>query len=232
MEIPKPSELIEKVFFINNEDSFNEIALNIFRFQYYNNFVYRQFCEAIKKAPSNVKKISDIPFLPISFFKTHEIKAFVTSPDVIFKSSGTTGVVTSQHYIKEIGIYEQSFKNTFEKFYGAASDYCILGLLPSYLERENSSLVFMVRKLIEESGHHKSGFYLYNHQNLADTLKELDAAGQKTMLIGVTYALMDFAKEFQMKLTNTIVMETGGMKGREKEMVRTEVHAILKKPLG
>jgi phenylacetate-coenzyme A ligase PaaK-like adenylate-forming protein len=228
MEIPKTSELTEKVFSIQNDEDFSQIALDVFRFQYYNNPVYKQFCNVIDRTPQKVAAWEQIPFLPISLFKTHPVVTFEGEPEIIFKSSGTTGSATSSHFVKQTTIYQKSFLLAFERFYGKAEDYCILGLLPSYLERGDSSLVFMVKELIERSGHPQSGFYLYEHEQLADVLAGLEAKGQRTLLIGVTYALLDFAKENQLELKNTIIMETGGMKGRGKEMVRSEVHQLIK----
>lgn len=232
MEIPKTNELAEKVFSISNDEELGQIALEVFRFQYYNNPVYRQFCDVIDRTPPKVAALEQVPFLPISFFKTHPVITFEGEPEIIFKSSGTTGSTTSSHFVKETELYQRSFLIAFERFYGKAEDYCILGLLPSYLERGDSSLVFMVKELIERSGHPQSGFYLYEHHQLAHVLTGLEAAGQKTLLIGVTYALLDFANEYQMNLNNTIVMETGGMKGRGIELVRSEVHQIIKNAFG
>jgi len=232
MEIPKTTELAQKVFAISNEKELCQIALDLFRFQYYNNPVYRQFCNVIDKKPEKVVAWEQIPFLPISFFKTHPVVSFEGQPQVTFKSSGTTASTASNHFVKEKAIYQKSFLLAFQKFYGSVADYCILGLLPSYLERGDSSLVFMVKELIERSGHPQSGFYLYEHDQLARALKAVEAAGQKTLLIGVTYALLDFAKQHRLNLQHTIIMETGGMKGRGKELVRSEVHHILKNAFG
>ena len=227
-EIPKAEQLEEQVFSIMDVASFKTAALAVYCFQYYNNTVYRQYCDLLKATPQNVVDVMQIPFLPISFFKTHDVKAGQFSPQVVFESSSTTGTVPSRHLVKDKTIYEKSFQKGFETFYGNPQDYCILGLLPSYLERGGSSLVYMVDSLIQKSGHPQSGFYLYEHQKLAQTLSELEAKRQKTLLIGVTYALLDFAEQFPMSLKHTIIMETGGMKGRKKELVRDEVHQILK----
>ena len=228
MEIPKSSKLAERVFSITNDEEFRQIALDVFHFQYYNNPVYRRFCHIIGRTPGKAVAPTDIPFLPISCFKTHSVVAFEGTPELIFKSSGTTGMATSHHKVKDAAIYRESFLNGFKEFYGNIRDYCVLGLLPSYLERGDSSLIFMVNELIKRSGHQKSDFYLYNYQELAQVLQELENQGQKTLLIGVTHALIDFASVFPMSLHHTILMETGGMKGRGKELVRTEVHQILK----
>jgi hypothetical protein len=229
MEIPKTKELEEKVFAITNEKELSVIALEVFQFQYRYNPLYHDYCKALGKSPGKVTTITGIPFLPISFFKTHRIETTPFTAELIFKSSGTTGSVTSHHYVKHAALYEKSFLEGFKKFYGDVKDYCILGLLPSYLERGYSSLVYMVDHLIRESGHEGSGFYLNEFEKLDTTLKRLESAGQKTILIGVTYALLDFGRRFPQQLSNTIIMETGGMKGRGREMTRAELYEQLKK---
>lgn len=213
-------------------DEFESIALDIFRFQFEHNNIYRQYCEAIKTNTSSVSSIKNIPFLPISFFKTHEITTGLFEPALVFESSGTTGAVNSRHFVKEKEIYEESFLKTFELFYGPASNYCVIGLLPSYLERQHSSLVYMVNELINQCKHPSAGFYLYNTEKLYHTLLENEKNKQPTLLIGVTYALLDFAEKFQMNLQHTIIMETGGMKGRREELTREQVHQQLKQRLG
>ncbi|GAB3413065.1 long-chain-fatty-acid--protein ligase [Niabella aquatica] len=210
------------------EPDFEKIALDIFRFQYANNVIYRKYVDALKVDVSKIVKTATIPFLPIRFFKTHPITTGRFNPELIFESSGTTQTVNSKHLVKDAGIYEESFFSCFERFYGNAKDWCVLGLLPSYLERKHSSLVYMVQQLIEKSGHEKSGFYLYDFKQLAHTLAVLEEQGQQTLLIGVTFALLDFAEKYPMPLHHTVVMETGGMKGRRTEMIRNEVHDILK----
>jgi hypothetical protein len=229
MEIPKTEELEDQVFSISDTADFIQTALSVFRLQYYNNSIYHAYCNLLKSTPDTINDLSQIPFLPISFFKTHTVVTTSFEPAVTFESSGTTGIATSRHYIKDIKLYERSFRTAFQHFYGPVEQYCVLGLLPSYLERSSSSLVYMVNDLIEKSNHPQSGFYLYDYQSLADTLEKLEAAGQKTLLIGVTYALLDFAEQYPMPLQHTLVMETGGMKGRKKELLRSEVHAQLKK---
>jgi len=218
---------IRNLVFQSNPD-FEKIALDIFRLQYNNNIVYKNYVDALKVNISQVDKTTAIPFLPIRFFKTHQVMTGNFSPDLIFESSGTTQTINSKHLVKDAGIYEESFFSCFERFYGNVKDWCVLGLLPSYLERKHSSLVYMVQQLIEKSGHEKSGFYLYDFKQLADALIALEKQGQKTLLIGVTFALLDFAEQYKLPLHNTIVMETGGMKGRRQEMIRNEVHDILK----
>lgn len=227
MEIPKAAELEQEVFSITNEKMFPGIALRVFAFQYIHNPLYRSFCDAVRRPPSRVGRVEDIPFLPISFFKSHSIMTGSFPPALHFRSSGTTGAAASRHLLKDPHLYEKSFLLCFERFYGPPEDYCILGLLPSYLERGDSSLVYMVQRLQERSGHPLGGFYLHNHARLAQTLRQLEAEGRKTLLIGVTYALLDFAQSHPMPLKSTIVMETGGMKGRGRELVRSEVHTLL-----
>src|SRR6187402_344755 len=222
------SEWPDKIFSVT-ESSFRQLALDIFHFQYEANSIYRSYVNALGKTPSDVDEIEKIPFLPISFFRTDEIKAGKFNAEVIFKSSGTTQTINSQHHVKDVSIYTQSFTTSFKKIYGELQGWCILGLLPSYLEKGNSSLVYMVDDLIKRSQHPQSGFYLYDLEKLKETLLSLERSNQKTLLIGVTYALLDFAEKFPMPLANTIIMETGGMKGRREELTRMEVHDRLKK---
>lgn len=222
--------------FVNNifKDTldFEAAALSLFHFQYNNNAVYRQWCESISVPPASVNAISKIPFLPISFFKTKKVVSGVFEPSLIFESSGTTQTINSQHLVKDGAIYEQSFIAAFEREYGPVKDWCVIGLLPSYLERQHSSLVVMVDKFIRLSTQQESGFYLYEHDKLAEVLQQLEMRGQKTLLIGVTFGLLDFAEKHALHLKHTIVMETGGMKGRRQEMTRAEVHALLKAGFG
>ena len=222
------SEWHDKVFSVT-ESGFRQLALDIFHFQYDANSVYRSYVNALGKGSSGVDEIEKIPFLPISFFKTDEIKVGKFNAEVIFKSSGTTQKINSQHHVKNVSIYIQSFTTAFKKIYGEPLEWCVLGLLPSYLEKGNSSLVYMVDDLIKQSHHPQSGVYLYDLEKLKDTLLALERANQKTLLIGVTYALLDFAEKFDLPLANTIIMETGGMKGRREELTRMEVHDQLKK---
>lgn len=206
---------------------FDELALQVFHFQYQHNELYRRYVDTLNTDISSVALVEQIPFLPISFFKTHAVRTGFTAESLLFESSGTTGQVPSRHYVKDAAIYLQSFRKGFEREYGTAEQWCILGLLPSYLERQHSSLVYMVDQLVRDSGHPLSGFYLYDHEKLAERLQQLEAAGQRTLLIGVTFGLLDFAEAFPMPLSNTILMETGGMKGRKEEMTRAQVHAML-----
>ncbi|RYY50897.1 MAG: acyl transferase [Chitinophagaceae bacterium] len=223
---------ILKELFKENNAAWPDLALNIFRIQYRLNEVYRQFCDILRVEPAAVNSISQIPFLPIQLFKSRAIKTGSFTPATIFESSGTTGSVNSKHLVKDLGIYEQSFLSGFNKFYGEPRRYCILGLLPSYLERGNSSLVYMVNDLIEKSQHPDSGFYLQDHEQLHSVIASNEAKGQQTLLIGVTYALLDFAENYSLQLKHTIIMETGGMKGRREELTRAQVHSILKDSFG
>ena len=222
----------EKELFDFNISSFEDKALDSFHFQYRENEVYRQFADLTGVLPSEVRTIKDIPFLPIRFFKTHQVKTGVFEPDAVFESSGTSSTGNSKHYVKNLDLYRQSFLNGFKQCYGNPGDWCILALLPSYLERQTSSLVLMADELIKLSGHPDSGFYLNQFESLKDTLEKMEKQGQKTLLLGVTFALLDFSEACPMSLEHTIIMETGGMKGRKKEMTREEVHDQLKSQLG
>lgn len=220
------------IFNIKTEQMFNNLALEIFKFQFKNNKVYRSFCDLLYKHPSDVKTVEDIPFLPIQFFKTHQVLCSQDAVQQTFKSSGTTGSVTSKHYVTDLEIYKQSFRKGFQYFYGNIEDYVVLALLPSYLERSNSSLIYMVNDMITKSKHPESGFYLNNIFDLKDSLTCLNRQEKKVLLIGVSFALLDFVERFQFNLKNTIIMETGGMKGQRKELVREELHKKLKKGFG
>ena len=217
----------DKIFNVN-EGNFEDLALEIFQFQYRHNSIYRTYVDMLKFNPREINKLPDIPFLPIQFFKTHLVKTTDFEPAYEFQSSGTSQTINSHHFIGDIELYRQSFTRGFELFYGPVESWCIIGLLPSYLERQHSSLVFMVSELIRKSGHEQSGFYLYEYEELHDTLKNLEQNKQKTLLIGVTFALLDFAKEYPFLLKHTVIMETGGMKGRREEIVRDEVQQLLK----
>lgn len=218
----------DKIFLVQ-ENSFEQLALAIFHFQYDANTVYKSYVDALGIKPGVINKIEKIPFLPVSFFKTDKIKTGKFNAEKTFESSGTTHSVNSRHHIKDVSIYIESFTKAFENIYGDVAQWCILGLLPSYLEKGNSSLVYMVENLITKSPHPLSGFYLDDFDKLKETLISLEKGKQKTLLIGVTYALLDFAEKFPMKLSHTTIMETGGMKGRRKELTRIEVHEQLKK---
>ncbi len=215
------------IFTISSQKQFEKIALKTFRHQYDNNIVYREFCEFLNVEKGGVKLVTQIPFLPIQFFKTHNIVSTDAPVQTTFTSSGTTGTATSRHFVTDINLYEQSYRKAFSHFYGNIEDYVVLALLPSYLEREGSSLIYMVDDLIKLSNNEQSGFYLHNHDELIEKLITLDNAGQNVLLIGVTYALLDLIEKQRFNLHNTIIMETGGMKGRRREMIREELHQIL-----
>lgn len=217
-----------KIFSVT-DDNFNALALEIFRFQYARNDVYQAFVNAIGCDYDKVDRLEKIPFLPVRFFKSHKVVTTQFEPEAVFESSGTTGMINSRHYVKDLALYQESFLMGFEHFYGPVKDWCIIGLLPSYLERKGSSLVYMVNELINLSRHPMSGFYLHEYDQLAAVLTELEKSRQKTLLIGVTFALLDLAEQISMPLQHTLLMETGGMKGRRKEMIRQEVHDRLEK---
>ena len=224
----------EDIFQISSKKEFEKITLKVFRLQYDNNLVYQQFCNFLKKDKTNVKSLSEIPFLPIQFFKSHDVISSNEAIQHTFTSSGTTGMQTSKHLVTDVNWYEQSYRLGFSQFYGNIEDYCVLALLPSYLEREGSSLIYMVEDLIESSNHANSGFYLNNHTELLQKIGQLNKEGQNVILIGVTYALLDLieyaqATSFPLRElgSNLIIMETGGMKGKRKELIREELHTIL-----
>lgn len=222
----------DTIFNIQSSAEFESVSLELFKFQFQNNPVYRSFCDLLYRHPSDVKRLEEIPFLPIQFFKTHQLLSNTEPVEKIFSSSGTSGANTSQHYVTDLKIYEKSFRKGFQQFYAKVEDFVVLALLPSYLEREGSSLIYMVEDFIARSSHAESGFYLNNYSELHDLLTSLEAQNKKTLLIGVSYALLDLVERYQFQLKNTIVMETGGMKGRRKEMIREELHDILKSGFG
>lgn len=217
-----------KIFSVK-EKNFNSLALEIFHYQYRENPVYNSYADLLSIDPATIRSIEKIPFLPIQFFRTGPVKTGSFDPGIIFESSGTAATITSNHHVKDPGIYKESFSICFERFYGPVQQYCILGLLPSYLERKNASLVYMVEELIRVSGHPQSGFYLGDLERLAEVLNEGGANRQKTILFGVSFALLDLAEKRSFELKNTIVIETGGMKGRKREWVRAELHEKLKR---
>ena len=211
---------------------FKQHALELFKYQYENNTVYRSYCDLINNAYSEVSEVHQIPFLPIQFFKSHTVSCVSKAPDKIFLSSKTTGQIASRHFVNDLNIYHKSFEKGFNEFYGSIKDYAILALLPSYLERENSSLVYMANQLICQSKHPLSGFYLDEWDQLINTLQTLEKEGQKTILLGVTFALLILIEKKKLNLNNTIIMETGGMKGMRKEFVREAIHSSFKKGFG
>jgi hypothetical protein len=223
------SKIREKIF-SNDNFNFEEIALQLFDFQYTHNLVYKQFVDYLKINAAEVQTVQQIPFLPIEFFKTHRILTKNAETQKIFESSGTTGQITSKHLVADLALYEESFDKGFEQFYGNIEDWTILALLPSYLERDTSSLVYMVDDLIKKSKNPNSGFFLNNLDELAIKIKsQISNPKSQILLIGVTFALLDFAEQFSMDLSDVIIMETGGMKGRREELTREEVHTILTK---
>lgn len=211
---------------------FDVTCLDVFRYQQAHNALYRDFIAGIRLDPQKLSHVSEIPFLPVEFFKSHRILSEGMGTDLVFSSSGTTGTFTSKHYVADRKLYETSFREAFTRFYGNITDYCVLALLPSYLEREGSSLIYMARDLISASAHPDSGFYLHNLEELHRCLLRQEASGQKTLLLGVSFALLDFADAHPMELKHTLIMETGGMKGKRKELVREELHAYLCARLG
>ncbi|NKI26143.1 acyl transferase [Arenibacter sp. 6A1] len=220
------------IFHLSSTTEFNALTLEVFKFQYQHNLVYQEFCNHLGKNPDNISVVEDIPFLPIEFFKTKTVITGTDNHQALFTSSGTTGSEVSKHFVQDISLYEKSYLNAFKHFYGDIEEYCVLALLPSYLEREGSSLIYMAEDLIGKSKHPDSGFYLNNIEQLRETLKLLNLQNTKILLLGVSFALLDMAEEAPMALQNTIVMETGGMKGRKKEMIREELHALLRAGFG
>ena len=217
----------EEILYTVNEASFESIALELFRLQSSENDTYRSYISHLGVEPASVKTISAIPFLPIAFFKNHPIKSGAWSPDIVFTSSGTTGSVTSSHYVKDKMFYLSNTEKIFNRFFGEVSDYHFLALLPSYLEREGSSLIAMADYFIKASKSPHSGFYLNNYQELADKISKLRDNKKKVFLLGVSFALLDLAEQFKLDLSDCIVMETGGMKGRRAELTREELHTYL-----
>ncbi len=226
------SDIISKIFDSSAGASQDALILEIFRYQAAENEVYKRFVEALGLQPSAVQRVNDIPFLPVQLFKSHTIVSGDFIPEVTFSSSGTTGMEHSFHHVRYKEIYEQSYRRGFEYFYGNPEDYVILALLPSYQERNGSSLIYMVDDLINLSANADSGYFLYNHDDLYALLQRLQEKQKKVLLIGVTYALLDFTERYQLNFPNLIVMETGGMKGKRKEMIREELHQQLCKGFG
>ncbi len=213
------------IFTIKNLHGFEQKALEVFQFQAVHNPIYKSFIEHLGIAPQRVVRVEEIPFLPISFFKQHAVKTS-DKTEQVFSSSGTTGMQTSKHYVHNVGLYEESYRSAFKLFYGDISQYTLLALLPSYAEREGSSLIYMVDDLLQQA-QAGSGYYLHNHQELFETLENLKKLGKPTILLGVTYALLDFVEQFPINFPELIVMETGGMKGKRKELIREELHQAL-----
>lgn len=220
------------IFNIKSESDFKHKTFEVFKYQFENNTVYRSFCDLLNIHITDVTEISKVPFLPIGFFKTHKVISSQNSIQETFVSSGTTQNQTSKHYITDVSVYTRSYLSGFRKFYDNIEEYVVLALLPNYLEQKGSSLIYMVDDLIRCTKNSESGFFLKNHQKLAKKLHFLDKNGQKVLLIGVSFALLDLVENYQFELKNTIVMETGGMKGRRKELIRGELHNLLKEGFG
>ncbi|MEH0157907.1 acyl transferase [Limibacter armeniacum] len=221
------NQRIKDTILNNNDFSFTDTALEVFEYQALKNPLYKEYLSYLKVSVNDVKQLTDIPFLPIEFFKHHDILCEGVKPRIQFQSSGTTGSITSKHLVADPEFYQLSSQHAFEKLYGKLSDLHILALLPNYLEKGESSLVHMVDHFIKHAKQ-PSGFYLYEYEKLCETIKELKAAGEKILLIGVTFALLDLSEQYSIDLSDCILMETGGMKGRRKEMLRSEIHTIFK----
>ncbi len=222
--------LKDTIFASTDAHTFEQTALAIFNIQAAENSIYKQYIDALGIHPALVKNIQQIPFLPISFFKSHRVKTGHFTEEITFFSSGTTGMQTSKHFVKQLNVYQKSYLGAFQQFYGEPKKYAVLALLPNYVERGGSSLVYMAHDLIKKSGHAKSGFYLDNDDELQNTLHILAREKTPTLLLGVSFALLDLAEKLPSNFHHPAltVMETGGMKGKRKEMIREELHAILK----
>jgi phenylacetate-coenzyme A ligase PaaK-like adenylate-forming protein len=224
----KANYIKENIFEIKTLYDFKELSVEVFRYQYKNNGVYKKYVDLINCKPEHVRQVQDIPFLPIEFFKNHKIISSKKQEEIVFLSSGTTGTVQSKHYVTDTEIYKSSFIKSFNLFYGKPENYTILALLPNYLERGGSSLVFMVDELIKQSKDVNSGFYLYNHAELLHKITDLKNGNKKVLLIGVSYALLDLPVIDKTIFKNVVVLETGGMKGKRKETTKSELHHILR----
>ncbi|TDG36667.1 acyl transferase [Pedobacter changchengzhani] len=220
------------LFSINTVEQFNKLALDVFTFQALHCEIYAQYIRHLGIKIEYITSVEKIPFLPIGFFKNHTILSNKNPTEITFSSSGTTGMSQSNHHVTDVKLYEKSYLKAFAQFYGDVETYCFLALLPSYQQRSGSSLIYMVNDLIEKSKNPLSGYFLYNHDELLQTLNVLKSKNQKTVLIGVTYALLDFIEQNEINFPNLIVMETGGMKGKRKEMIREELHAQLTQGFG
>lgn len=221
-----------KIFNIVDEQAFSNLALEAFRYQYANCTIYNRFVNGIGRNPQQINSIEAIPFLPIEFFKSQKVVSFQGKEETLFYSSGTTGMTPSKHYIYSLSLYKESFIRAFSQMVGNPKDFVFLALLPSYLEREGSSLIYMVKTLMEVSGKPESRFYLHQMEELAAAMEKLHSQNRKTILFGVTYALLDLIAYKQFHLPNLIVFETGGMKGRRKESLRSELHQQLRQGFG
>jgi phenylacetate-coenzyme A ligase PaaK-like adenylate-forming protein len=221
-------EFRKQIFKLKSKEEFDVLAFDIFKYQIYNNDVYNEYVKALGISPSSIKSAPQIPFLPADLFKDHKVVTGTGGNRTVFESSGTAGTNISRHYVSDITIYEESFINGFRYFYGEPSGYFFAALLPSYSERQNSSLIYMLDQLIKRSEFPGSGFYNNDPQELIRKLEKVRNDGQKGILLGVSYALMDLAEKFSPDLSGLIVVETGGMKGRRKEITRQELHSVLK----
>ena len=224
--------LVNKIFGVQTDDEFNRVALEVFAFQYRNNALYRRFVDLLSVDVSKIMRWEDIPCLPIECFKTNKVVSFDEEPIDYFQSSATTSMVTSKHYFFTHEVYTRSFMETFSLFWGNLSQYCILALLPNYLHQTHSSLIFMVRELIKQTDCEYSGFYDAITPELVSKLKNYSVLGRRLILFGVSYSLLDLVGSYGFSLGDAIVFETGGMKGRRKEMVREELHSFLTKGFG
>ena len=222
------NQQLEQTIF-NKSLPFKERAFAVFNYQFEHCAIYKEFCQQLDCEPTSIEELEDIPFLPIELFKSQKITSDERGTETIFRSSGTTGQMTSQHFVADLNLYERSILNGFQQQFGDVEQYCILGLLPSYLERQDASLVHMVDFLMAKSAHPKNGFYLNNLQQLSKTIYQLEEAKQPTLLFGVTFALLDFAEQYPIQMQSTKIVETGGMKGRRKEITRATLHKILQK---
>jgi hypothetical protein len=219
--------LRNKIFNLKNQFDFQALAMEVFDYQYNKNTVYQDFIKGLKKT-GNPVNLEEIPFLPVEFFRNHKITTGSHSSEIIFESSRTGGTIPGRHFVTDLSLYEESFTSAFRLFYGNPEDFLITALLPSYTEREGSSLVYMAEKLIRKSLHHGSGFYRDNISDLLKTLGKAKSENHKILLLGVSFALLDLAEKHSPDLSGIIVMETGGMKGRRKEITRNELHSVLK----
>jgi hypothetical protein len=218
---------VEKIFEISSGNEFSGEALSVFRMQYDHNEVYRAFVDARNIMVEAVSRIEDIPFLPIEFFKTHDVVCGNSPPQAVFRSSGTTGMIRSRHLVTDLGVYRRSFTKGFERFYGNPADVQFLALTPTPEQAPDSSLVYMIEKLMDLSSSPENGFFLANHSGLNARLRQRRAPKKKVMLIGLTYALVDFANKYPADYSPLIVVETGGMKGHREEITREELHSLL-----
>ncbi|TCD00826.1 LuxE/PaaK family acyltransferase [Pedobacter psychroterrae] len=225
-------DLVNQIFSTLTDKKFEEICIEVFKYQARNCEVYKNYISNLKVDIDGVTSVKQIPYLPIAFFKSHDVLSSADNAEIVFSSSGTSGMVQSKHTVTDLSVYERSFNAAFEHFYGQIEEICFLALLPSYLERDGSSLIYMVDSLISQSKNKESGYYLNNHADLLKKLQLQKEKGKKTILMGVTYALLDFVERYKIDFPELIVMETGGMKGKRKEMVREELHQVLKDGFG